>query len=118
MTELVHRDALDVLKDLPEFCASRLNTTGQPCILKRGVKGFWPTHHNLDVRLFNEQLAVTDAQVQAMEFGSIAGFDTPGADPKNWPDTKPLAPVAYDAALTAKWRAAIADGSWADIARR
>ena len=32
----------------------------------------------------NEKLGVTPAQRQAMEIGSMAGWDVPGADPKNY----------------------------------
>jgi hypothetical protein len=116
MTELVHRDMLEVLADLPELCAARLNSTGQPILLKRGHRGYWPFRHDLDVKAFNEHHKVTPRQVEAMEIGSLVGFDVPGADVRNLKED--AAPHSYDEALVARWNAALADGSWVDLYKR
>lgn len=113
MADLVRRDMIAVLQDLPEFCASRLNTTGQPILLKRGHRGYWPTRHDLNVETFNESAGVTAAQIEAMQCGSMCGFDVPGADPLNYPNLAEA--CEFPAALVAKWKAALADGSWVEI---
>jgi len=74
---------------LPELCFSVLPDTGQLICIKRGENGFrlsdWSTdsrEKNLALADFNnERLGVTPAQRQAMEFGSMFGWDVPGADP-------------------------------------
>ena len=77
---------------LPELCFSTLQTTGQLICIKRGESGYYPSEWDTEdkernVELedeLNEKLGVTPAQRQAMEIGSMAGWDVPGADPKNY----------------------------------
>lgn len=104
--ELIRREIVQVLSDLPEFCFSRLNTTGAPIIIKRGSIGYYETHPKRDVERANAEL--TAAQVEAMEAGSHFGFDCPGADPLNYPELAGAA--AYHADLRAKWLAAMSEG--------
>ena len=75
---------------LPELCFSTLQTTGQLICIKRGEAGYYPSEWDTgdkerNVELadeLNENLGVTPVQRQAMEIGSLAGWDVPGADPK------------------------------------
>lgn len=75
---------------LPEQCFSTLATTGQLICIKRGESGYSPSEwdtgdkeRNVElVDELNEKLGVTPSQRQAMEIGSLAGWDAPGADPK------------------------------------
>ncbi len=75
--------------DLPETCFSILPGSGALIIIKRGESGYylsdWSTsevEHNRELADYNnERLGVTPAQRQAMECGSMYGWDTPGADP-------------------------------------
>ena len=82
--EIIRRDMIEVLKDLPELCYSRRMTDGYPIILKRGVIGYWTASPMLKPEERNEDLGVNVAVEQAMITGSIAGFDCPGADPLNY----------------------------------
>ena len=81
-----------IAEGLPELCFSTLQTTGQLICIKRGESGYYPSEWDTEdkernVELadeLNEKLGVTPAQRQAMEIGSMAGWDVPGADPKNY----------------------------------
>lgn len=98
--ELIRRDIVAVLQDLPEFCFSRLPTTGEPIIIRRGHVGYYPTHPARDVEKLNGHMEITAAQVTAMELGSHFGFQVPGADPLNHQE---LAEASdYNAALRLK----------------
>ena len=86
------RFAPKVAKGLPELCFSTLRTTGQLICIKRGESGYYPSDWDTgdkerNVELadeLNENLGVTPAQRQAMEIGSMAGWDVPGADPGSY----------------------------------
>lgn len=60
--------------------------------IRRGESGYhlsdWDTgdkERNVELAdLMNERRGVTPAQRQAMEIGSMAGWDVPGADPSNY----------------------------------
>lgn len=75
---------------LPEMCYSTLPSDGTLVLLKRGESGYFQTDWNLDKPEQNRRLAdhlnqkrgVSKAQEEAMSFGSIFGWDRPGADPK------------------------------------
>ena len=75
---------------LPELCFSILKTTGQLICIKRGESGYYPSDWDTgdkerNVELadeLNEHLGLRPVQRQAMEIGSLAGWDVPGADPK------------------------------------
>ena len=77
---------------LPELCFSVLPATGELICIKRGESGYYPSDWSTDdkeqnVELAdynNERLGVTPEQRQAMEVGSMAGWDVPGADPANY----------------------------------
>ena len=86
------RFALKVAEGLPELCFSTLASTGQLICIRRGESGYhlsdWDTgdkERNVELAdLMNERRGVTPAQRQAMEIGSMAGWDVPGADPSNY----------------------------------
>ena len=71
---------------------STLSSTSQLICIKWGETGYYPSEWDTggkkrNVELadeLNENLGVTPAQRQAMEVGSLAGWDVPGADPKNY----------------------------------
>ena len=77
---------------LPERCFSTLKSTGQLICIKRGESGYCPSDWDTgdkerNVELadeLNQNLGVTPAQRQAMEVGSMAGWDVPGADPAKY----------------------------------
>ncbi len=77
---------------LPELCFSTLASTGQLICIKRGESGYYPSKWDTgdkerNVELadeLNENLGVTLIQRQAMEVGSMAGWDVPGADPAKY----------------------------------
>jgi len=86
------RFAPKVAEGLPEMCFSVLPDTGQLICIKRGESGYYPSdwstrdkERNIQIADDgNESLGVTPAQRQAMEMGSMFGWDLPGADPKNY----------------------------------
>ncbi len=69
---------------LPAVCATRHPMTGQPALIRAGKRGFQRAHRHLDVDSFNRYKGVTPAQIEAMEFGALVGWDTPGADPDGY----------------------------------
>ena len=74
---------------LPELCFSTLPGTGALICIKRGESGYYPSDWNTADKArnedmadeLNEKLGVTSAQRQAMEVGSMAGWNVPGANP-------------------------------------
>lgn len=91
MTEQ-ERFAPKIADELPQMCFSILPSTGELICIKRGESGYYPSDRNTPDRErnaeianeANESLGVTPAQRQAMEIGSMFGWDVPGADPKNY----------------------------------
>jgi hypothetical protein len=75
---------LSTLQKLPEICAARLPATGEPILIRRGVMGYYPTNHRLDVAEFNRKRGITPEQAEAMLAGSMFGWEVPGADPDTW----------------------------------
>lgn len=89
--------AAKVAEGLPELCFSTLKTTGQLIRIKRGETGYYPSEWDTgdkeqNVELadeLNEKLGVSPIQRQAMEVGSMAGWDVPGADPAKYQEDYP-----------------------------
>lgn len=78
---------------LPLTCFGTHPTDESLVLLKRGERGYWPAEGyskgNLATwgevaDLINTRRGVTPAQRSAMEFGSIFGFDVPGANPAKY----------------------------------
>ena len=75
---------------LPELCFSFLPGSGELVCIKRGEPGYHVSDWNTDdpgkncelANFNNRKLGITQAQRLAMEFGSMFGWDTAGADPK------------------------------------
>ena len=86
------RFTLKFAEGLPELCFSTLLTTGELICIKRGESGYYPSEWDTgnkerNVELadhLNEELGVTMWQRKAMEVGSMAGWDVPGADPAKY----------------------------------
>lgn len=86
------RFAPKIAEGLPEMCFSVLGTTGELICLKRGVTGYFPSEYSVSDKekniefadRYNEKLGVTMWQRQAMEVGSLCGWDVPGADPAKY----------------------------------
>lgn len=91
--------------DLPDCCYSVNKTTGEIIILKKGETGYYKTDISTTGReesreladFQNSKLGVTKAQEAAMYWGSVYGFDTRGADPKQYDaDGVMMKPVRKD----------------------
>ena len=82
---------------LPELCFSTLPGTGALICIKRGESGYYPSDWSTDDPAQNRELAdynndrlgVTQAQRLSLEFGSMHGWDVPGADPSTYQQTEP-----------------------------
>ena len=80
----------EIADSLPELCFSVLPGAGKLICIKRGESGYYPSdwetgnaEKNRETADYaNEQLGITKAQELAMLHGSMAGWNTPGADPK------------------------------------
>ena len=91
------RFAPKLAEGLPELCFSTLKSTGELICIKRGESGYYKSDWNTDsaeknqelADYNNERLGVTDAQRQAMECGSMHGWNVPGADPSAYEQNAP-----------------------------
>ena len=100
----VHPGLTDLLvsnarKYLPRGCYSVLRSTGDLVILKRGESGYYrtgcPTGSKEEAYAladkYNALRGISKAQAAAMEAGSMFGWETPAADPRNYDaDGKPV----------------------------
>lgn len=60
----------------------RFSTDAPVCAVKLGETGYYPIRTGVTAAELNED--ATQAQLEAMLIGSMAGWDAPGADPINW----------------------------------
>ena len=91
MLERTGSSVLPIRKNLPERCFTVLQSTGGIVALERGKQGYFPTDEGGNPEtarkaadMLNQKLGVTKAQEAAMAAGSMFGWDTPAADPKNY----------------------------------
>ncbi|PGR83667.1 hypothetical protein [Bacillus cereus] len=71
-------------KELPEVCYGTLKVTGETIIIKNGETGYFESEDQRPAEELNEILEVTKAEQKAMEWGSLYGWDTPGANPDRY----------------------------------
>lgn len=74
--------------DLPEL-AYVVHPEGELVIVKRGERGYYPYGPKSDFNTtvaasLNQRMGVTPTQAEAMAWGSMFGWHTPGADPANY----------------------------------
>lgn len=105
--ERMQRNGVEVIplrSDLPEKCFSILESTGEIIVITKGENGYGPTRMfpqsddpREGVAALNAAGAVTRAQEAAMVAGSMFGWDTPAADPKNYDENgTPIRPKARE----------------------
>ena len=93
--ELAQRNGVRLIplrQSLPEKCFSALESTGEIISITRGENGYTPTGQypqdgvspKETAAALNEAAGITRAQEAAMVAGSMFGWDTPAADPKNY----------------------------------
>lgn len=73
----------DLVTKLPDRCLSKLATTGEVIMIRFGVMGYYPSPVK-DADAYNKQHGITAAQVEAMEAGSMMGWEVPAANPDNY----------------------------------
>ncbi len=74
---------------IPDYCFSTNSLTGDLIFIKKGFEGYYEMNWSSDnveknkelAAYLNEKAGVTENQVKAMEFGSMFGWDKPGARP-------------------------------------
>ncbi len=79
-------------QSLPEKCFSALESTGEIITITKGGNGYTPTGQYPQegvspkeaAAALNDAAGITRAQEAAMVAGSMFGWDTPAADPKNY----------------------------------
>lgn len=84
-------DIIPLRQSLPENCFSALETTGEMILITKGERGYAPTgvfpqgaSPSEGAAALNAVKGVTKAQEAAMVAGSMFGWGTPAADPKNY----------------------------------
>ena len=93
--ERTQRECIQIIplrQSLPEKCFSALESTGEIITVTKGEKGYTSTGQYPQngvsskeaAAALNEAAGVTKAQEAAMVAGSMFGWDTPAADPKNY----------------------------------
>lgn len=73
-----------VARNLPLLAAAWLEGTGDPVLILRGEPGYIPFPEITDPEAWNRSRGVTPAQAEAMQVGSMYGWDVPGANPRAW----------------------------------
>ncbi len=99
-------EVLPLRSSLPDKCFGYLETTGEMIVITKGEKGYTPTgiypqdaNPKESVAAMNETNGVTKAQAAAMVAGSMFGWATPAADPKNYDENgEPMRPKSRERA--------------------
>ena len=102
--KLAGSTVIPIRASLPERCFSMLQSTGEVIAIERGKSGYLvtdnacaPTLARKTADLLNSKLGVSKAQEAAMSAGSMFGWDTPAADPKNYDaEGKAIKPKSKD----------------------
>ena len=93
--EWIQRERIQIIplrQSLPEKCFSALESTGEIITVTKGEKGYTPTGQYPQegvspkeaAAALNDAAGITRAQEAAMVAGSMFGWDTSAADPKNY----------------------------------
>lgn len=75
------------LEDLPRMAVVKNPSTDELVIIQRGHTGYWPlpdSYTQEDINKINE--GIDDATLEAMQHGSVFGFDLPIANPELYRD--------------------------------
>lgn len=89
------KTAKEIICALPDWCYGVLPVDKSLIIIKAGESGYWPANHHIPQPAkiktadqiadeLNAQRKITKAQRKAMEYGSMFGWGTGGADPDNY----------------------------------
>ena len=99
------QDIFPLRSNLPDRCYSILESTGDIIIIAKGEKGYYhievtentPEENRRFVDSQNAKMGITRGQEEAMKAGSMFGWATPAADPKNYDDNgTPIPPTRKD----------------------
>ena len=99
------QDIFPLRSNLPDRCYSILESTGDIIIIAKGEKGYYhievtentPEENRRFVDSQNAKMGITRGQEEAMKAGSMFGWSTPAADPKNYDDNgTPIPPTRKD----------------------
>lgn len=96
--EAVGSTVIPLRSDLPEKCFVYVETADEIGVVTKGEKGYVPLRQKpegLSARegsmILNETQGISKAQAEAMKEGSLFGWASPSADPKNYDDAgKPI----------------------------
>ena len=88
----VNSKVIPLRSSLPERCYVYVQTKNEIGLIQKGESGYYKTDMWIIdandgkqiVKDLNEKLGVTKAQAEAMKAGSMFGWETPAADPKNY----------------------------------
>lgn len=103
--EQIGGKAIPIRPGLPEKCYAVLPSGDEIITVRHGEAGYYHTdkyghdraHVQAIVDEYNAQINVTKAQAAAMLAGSLFGWETPAADPKNYDGQgQPIKPKHHD----------------------
>ena len=102
--EKTHGSVIPLRSSLPPNCFSILPSSGELIVITRGEKGYLPSDMQIKgksnqevAEIANHASGVTKAQEAAMLAGSMFGWQTPAADPKNYDEQgQPIKPRQKD----------------------
>jgi hypothetical protein len=82
MSKGITKNRRDLDLTLPVLCGARNPATGEPIAIKRGELGYYPWTASTPItpEQYNALNGINEARVQAMMCGSMAGWDSIGAN--------------------------------------